>query len=74
MQRRVEPARQFDHGAGAFDVGGPLIGLAGGDVVDRRAVHDMVDVAQLGDGLVGTEIRLGQVADQRFCSFTPLGG
>jgi hypothetical protein len=38
-------------------------------------MHHMLDVAQLGDGLVGQpEIGLGQVADQRFCSFTPLLG
>ena len=73
MQRRVEPAREFDHGAGAFDVGDALIGFGGGDVVDRRAVHYMLDVAQLGDGLVGQpEIGLGQVADQWFRSFAPL--
>ena len=74
MQRGVQPPRQLDDGAGALDVGGALLGLAGGDVVDRRAVHQVVDVAQLGDGLVGQPELGGQLADQRFCPFTPLGG
>jgi len=41
-------------------------GLGGGDVVDRRTVHQVIDIrAQLGDGLVGQpEARLGQLAHQ----------
>ena len=75
MQRRIEPARQVDDGPGAVDVGRALLGLGGGDVVDRRTVHQVIDVAQLGDGLVGQpEARLGQLADQRFCPLTPLFG
>jgi len=64
---------QTDDGAGALDIGGALLGLSGGDVVDRRTVHQMVDPAQLGDGLVG-QLQLWQVADQGFGPFAPLGG
>ena len=41
MQCRVEPARQLDDGAGAVHVGRALLGFGRGDVVDRRAVHDV---------------------------------
>jgi len=72
MQRGVEPAGQVDHRAGALHVGGSLGGLVGGEVVDRRAVHDVVDGAELGDGVVGeAEVRRGEVADQRFRPLTP---
>ena len=76
VQCRVEPARQLDDGTGALHVGRALLGFGGGDVVDRRTVHDVADIrAQIGDGLVGQpEARLGQLAHQRFCSFTPLVG
>ena len=61
VQRGVQPPRQLDDRAGALDVGGSLLGLAGGDVVDRRAMHDMIDmIPQLGDGLVAQR-ELGQV-------------
>jgi len=73
VQRGVQPPRKFDHRAGALDVGDPLLRLVGGDVVDRRAVHDMIDVAQLGDGLVG-QYQFWQLADQRLRPFVPLGG
>ena len=64
VQRGVQPTGQVDHRAGALHVGRPLVGLVSGDVVDRGAVHDVVDGAQLGDGLVGeAEIGCGQVAD-----------
>ena len=52
VQGRVEPAGQPDDGAGALDVGGALFGLAGGDVVDRRGMHHMVDTDEFGDGLI----------------------
>ena len=72
VQRRVEPTGQVDHRAGALHVGRALVGLVGGDVVDRGAVHDVVDGAQLGDGLVGeAEIVCGQVADQRLSPGRP---
>jgi hypothetical protein len=75
MQGGVEPARQVDDGAGAVDVGRALAVLVGGDVVDRRAMHDVIDAAQFGDGLVGeAEVRRGEVADQGFRAFAPLGG
>ena len=51
VQRRVEPLGQRDDRAGALDVGGPLFGLARGDVVDRAAVHHVVDTAELGERL-----------------------
>jgi len=76
VQRGVQPHGQLDRGAGAVDVGGTLLGLAGGDgrdVIDRRAVHHVVDLAQLGDGLVGKR-QLGQVPDQWFYPFIPLNG
>ena len=53
MQRGVQPTGQIDDRAGALHVGRPLVVLVGGDVVDRRAMHDVVDDAELGDGLVG---------------------
>ena len=65
--------RQLDDGAGALDVGGPLLGLAGGDVVDRRAMHHVVDLAQLGDGLVG-QLEFREVGDQWFYPFVPVHG
>ena len=75
VQRRVEPKSQVDHRAGALDVGGALLGLADGDVVDRGAMHDMVDGAEFGDRVVGEpEVGRGEVADQRFRPFTPLEG
>jgi hypothetical protein len=75
VQRRIEPMRQVDDGPGAVHVGRALLGLGGGDVVDRRTVHQVIDVAQLGDGLVGQpEARLGQLAHQRFRPITPLFG
>ena len=76
VQRRVESARQLDDGTGAVHVGRALLGFGRGDVIDRGTVHDMVDIrAQLGDGLVGQpEAWLGQLAHQRFRSFTPLAG
>ena len=52
VKRGAQPQRQFDDRADALDIGGPRLGLAGGDVVDRRAVHHVIDVAQLGDALV----------------------
>jgi hypothetical protein len=79
VQCGVQPPGQFDDGASALnmgDVGGPLLSLAGGDgraVIDRRAVHHVVDLAQLGDGLVG-ELEFRQVFDQRFYSFVPVQG
>ena len=75
VQRRIEPTRQVDDGPGAVHVGRALLGLGGGDVVDRRTVHQVIDVAQLRDGLVGQpEARLGQLTHQRFCPPTPLFG
>ncbi len=79
MQRGVQPTGQVDHRAGALHVGRLLVGLLSGDVVDRRAMHDVVDGAQLGDGLVGeVEVRRGEVPDQRFRPLSPrlvaLGG
>ena len=63
VQRGVHPTGQVDHRAGALHVGRPLVGLVSGDVVDRGAVHDVVDGAQLGDGLVGeAEINCRQVS------------
>ena len=53
VQCRVEPARQLDDGTGAFDVGRALLGFSHGDVVDRRTVHDVIDISQIGHGLVG---------------------
>ena len=73
VQRRIEPTSQVDHRTGALDVCGALLGLTDGDVVDRGAMHDMVDGAEFGDGVVGEpEVGRGEVADQRFRSFTPL--
>ena len=73
VQRRVEPTGQLDHRAGALDIGGALVGLGGGDVVDRGAVHDVIDGAQLGDDLVGEpEVGRGEVADQRFRPRRPM--
>ena len=75
VQRRVQALGQLDHRPGAVDVGGALGVVVGGDVVDRTAVHDVVDGAELGDGLVAEpEVGGGEVADQRFGSLTPLGG
>ncbi len=63
-----------DHRPGALDVGGALVVLGGGDVVDGGAVHDVVDGAELGDGLVGEpEIGRGEVADQRLSPGRPTG-
>ncbi len=53
VQCRVQSPGQLDHGAGSIDVGGPLLVLPGGDVIDRRAVHDMVDLPQFGADLLG---------------------
>ncbi len=50
MQRRVQPAGKGDHRAGAVDVGGPVLGLAGGQIVDSRAVHQVVDGPEIGQG------------------------
>ena len=69
----VQPPRQFDDGPGAIDIGGSLLGIISGDVVDRRTVHHMVDPTQLGDGLVG-QFELRQVTDQWLCSVIPLQG
>ena len=79
MQRRVQPTSQVDDRAGALHVGRPLVGVVGGDVVDRRAMHDVVDGAELGDGFVGeAEASRREVADQRFRPLSPglvaLGG
>ena len=72
MHRGVQPTGQLDNRAGALHVGRPLGVLVGGDVVDRRAMHDVVDCAQLGDGLVGeSEGRGGEVADQRLRPLSP---
>ncbi len=73
MQRGVQASRQVDDGASAVDVDGALFGRTGCHVVDRRAVHQMVDPAHLGDGLVGQR-QLRQLPDQRLCAFAPLGG
>ncbi len=75
MQGCVEPARQLGHGPGALDIGGPLRGLVGADVIDGSAVHHMVDVSQLGHGAV-RQVQVGrnQVADEGFCPLTPVGG
>jgi hypothetical protein len=75
VQGGIEPARDVDDGPGAVHVGRALLGLGGGDVVDRRTVHQVIDVAQLRDGRVGQpEARLGQLAHQRFGPLTPLFG
>ena len=72
VQRRVEAEGEVDDRPGALDVGGTLVVLGGGHVVDGGAVHDMVDGPQFGDGVVGQpESRGGEVADQRFRSLTP---
>ncbi len=72
VQGGAEPLRQLDHGAGAVHIGGPLLGLPGGDVVDRRAVHQVVDVSQLGQGLVA-QLQRRQLSDQRFHPVAPGG-
>lgn len=71
VHRRAEALRQGDHRAGALDIGGALLGLAGGDVVDCRAVHHVVDLAQLGEHLVA-QVQLRQLGDQRFDPIAPL--
>ena len=73
VKHRVQPARQLEDGAGALDVGGALLRLTGGEVVDGRTVHQMVYLTQLGDGLLG-QPELGQPADQRLCPVAPLDG
>jgi hypothetical protein len=75
VQGRVQARRQVRDRSRAVDVGGPLPGVVGGDVVDRRAVHDVVDAPEVGQRLVAEpEIRCGQVADQRFRAVAPLLG
>jgi hypothetical protein len=75
VQRRIQPDGEVDHRSGAVDVRGPLGVLVDGDVVDRGAVHHVVDVADLGDSVVGDpEVGRGQVADQRFRAVAPLFG
>ena len=72
VQRRVEAEGEVDDRPGALDVGGALVVLGGGHVVDGGAVHDMIDGAQFGDGVVGQpEARGGEVADQRFSPLAP---
>jgi len=70
VQRGVQPQRQVDDRAGALDVRGPLFGRPGGDVVDRRAVHDVVDLAEVLQGLLGQR-QVGEFADQRPGPLTP---
>ena len=78
VQRRAKSARQPDHRPGALDVGAALGGLGHRDVVDRAAVHDVLDgrkSGQAGDGFVAeAQVRLGQVADQGFRSVAPFLG
>ena len=47
----VQAQREVDHRCRAVDVGCALSLVIGGDVVDRAAVHDVVDGAELGDVL-----------------------
>jgi hypothetical protein len=54
VQRRIEPPGQLYHGTGALDIGGALVILPGRDVVDRGAVHHVIDGAEFGDG-IGTQ-------------------
>ncbi len=69
----AQPLCQRNDGAGALDVGFALLGLADRDVIDRRAVHQVVDLAELGDHLL-SQIQLGQFPDQRLYPVTPIEG
>ena len=73
MQRRVKPARQRDYPARAFHVGGPLLGLTRGEVVNSGVVHHMVHIPKVGDNVVA-QFQLRKVADQRSRPLTPVGG
>lgn len=75
VQCGAESTRQSNHGPGPVDVGGPLRGLVDGDVVDRRAVHHVRDIPEVGHIGVGeAEILRGQVSDQGFRALTPVLG
>ena len=64
MQFRVQATGKSDHRAGALDVGASLTFLGGGDVVDRGAVHHVVDRTEsVDDAVAQAEVRCGEVAD-----------
>ena len=73
VQRRAQALRELDHRAGALDVDRLLLGLPGRDVVDRRAVHHVVDPTELREVVAGQR-QAGQLTDQGFRTLTPLGG
>ena len=61
---RAEPPGQLDDAAGALDVGGAVLLVVGGHVVDRREVQHVLDPGEVvEDGGVEPEIVRGQVAD-----------
>ena len=74
VQGGVQLLGQGDHRAGALDIGGALLRLTHGQVVDRGGVHDMFDAGEFGESsVVQTELRCGQITDQGQGPVAPLG-